>query len=180
MKTYSRRSILPLALGLALLPLAPHGAAAAMSETPFRAGIAEIVSTVSCPPGTDPALTCGTIEGLGIATHLGLFTERGTSAVNLTTVPSTGSAAVTSQVTFIAANGDTLTVSVPGVGTFTSPTGGTLRLTYTVVSGTGRFAGATGSGSFSGRFKVISGGFYVTAEYAGTLTLAAGQDGQDR
>ena len=51
----------------------------------------------------------------------------------------------TGAATFTAANGDTLTATVAGQATRTSPTTLSVVEVYTVTGGTGRFADATGS-----------------------------------
>ena len=51
----------------------------------------------------------------------------------------------TGAATFTAANGDTLTATVAGQATRTSPTTLSVVEVYTITGGTGRFADATGS-----------------------------------
>lgn len=77
--------------------------------------------------------------GTGNATYLGRYTEHVTLQVNVTTRSSTGTA------TFTAANGDTLTASVVGQATPTTPGMISVVEVYTITGGTGRFAHTTGT-----------------------------------
>jgi len=107
---------------------------AVAAETPFK--------------GTVSAVETGRVEfptrfldreGTGTATYLGRYTEHITMEINIPTLSSTGAA------TFTAANGDTLTATVAGQATRTSPTTLSIVEVYTITGGTGRFADATGS-----------------------------------
>jgi hypothetical protein len=107
---------------------------AVAAETPFK--------------GTVNAVETGRVEfptrflereGTGTATYLGRYTEHITMEINLPTLSSTGAG------TFTAANGDTLTATVAGQATRTSPTTLSIVEVYTITGGTGRFADATGS-----------------------------------
>ena len=107
---------------------------AVAAETPFK--------------GTVNAVETGTVEfptrfldreGTGTATYLGRYTEHITMVIDIPTMSSTGAA------TFTAANGDTLTATVAGQATRTSPTTLSIVEIYTITGGTGRFADATGS-----------------------------------
>jgi hypothetical protein len=86
-----------------------------------------------------PTLTVtGTAQGT--ATQLGRFTATSHEVVNMLTSTGTGT------FVFTAANGDQLTTTVAGgeVG-FTPPNVSTVEEVGTIVGGTGRFAGATGT-----------------------------------
>ena len=74
-------------------------------------------------------------EGKGQATHLGKFSVTGNTNIQLFTGTVTGTS------TFTAANGDMLFVTMTGTGI--DPTHGSG--VFTIVGGTGRYAGATGS-----------------------------------
>jgi hypothetical protein len=77
--------------------------------------------------------------GSGIATHLGRFTVNYEHVVDLPTLAGTGTAQ------FIAANGDRLFTEVTGQANPTEdPDVAYIEETYTILGGTGRFAGATG------------------------------------
>ena len=107
---------------------------AVSAETPFKGTVNAVeTGTVAFP------IRSITREGTGTATYLGRYTEHITMDINLLFMSSTGTA------TFTAANGDTLTATVAGQATRTSPTTLSIVENYTVTSGTGRFADATGS-----------------------------------
>jgi hypothetical protein len=108
---------------------------AGAAETPFK-GTVNAVETVEVVFTTLSV----TRDGTGTATYLGKFTEHITLQVNIPTSHATGVA------TFTAANGDTLTATVDGLGTPTT-TPGVVSIVevYTITGGTGRFADATGS-----------------------------------
>jgi len=80
-----------------------------------------------------------TRKGTGTATYLGRYTEHITLDIKLLFMSSTGAA------TFTAANGDTLTATVAGQATRTSPTTLSIVEVYTITGGAGRFADATGA-----------------------------------
>lgn len=86
-----------------------------------------------------------TSQGTIIATQLGLGTTRSISeTVNL----ATGEGVAVHQ--FTAANGDTLTLSFHLIAIPTSATQFQVTGVWEVSAGTGRFAGASGSGSYHG------------------------------
>ena len=80
-----------------------------------------------------------TREGGGNATYLGKYTSHLTAQINVMTRHSTGVA------TFTAANGDTLTATLDGQATPTTPGMLSVVEVYTITGGTGRFADATGT-----------------------------------
>jgi hypothetical protein len=134
MASTSRRGLLPL---LALLPLAVAGigansaSAAAAPAVPFKADVSGSVSL-----GTGAF----TLAGQGKASHLGMTGYTGSGVF-------TGPLSDTLTETLTAANGDTLTILCQQV--LEDLGNGMLRGAdeWTVIGGTGRFAGATGSGS---------------------------------
>ena len=81
------------------------------------------------------------VSGAGVATQLGQFAVSIPHEVNVVTRIATGT------YTFVAANGDTLTLRCDQVATPKTP--GVLHGVdkWRVISGTGRFADATGSGT---------------------------------
>ena len=106
---------------------------AVAAETPFKGTVDAVeTGTVEFP------IRSITREGTGTATYLGRYTELITMEINLLTMSSTGAA------TFTAANGDSLTATVAGQATRTSPTTLSIVEVYTITGGTGRFADATG------------------------------------
>jgi hypothetical protein len=74
-----------------------------------------------------------------------------TLQVNVLTGSSTGAA------TFTAANGDTLTASITGQSTPTSPGVLSILEVYTITGGTGRFAGATGTFTLESTLNLATG-----------------------
>jgi hypothetical protein len=72
---------------------------------------------------------------------------------------------------FRAANGDTITAVQNGSACFTTPTTVSATATYTVTGGTGRFSGATGSGTSTANLTAVAPGVMVgPATYAGVLS----------
>ena len=139
----------PLFVGLVAaftLSLASGAVSAVAAQTPFK--------------GTVNAVETGTTvfptrfldrEGTGTATYLGRYTERVTMVINLPTMSSTGAAR------FTAANGDVLLATVAGQATRTSPTTLSIVEVYTITSGTGRFADATGSFTLNSTVDQVTG-----------------------
>jgi hypothetical protein len=107
---------------------------AAKHEVPFH-GTIETVEN----PSTGFPIVHKTLEGVGQATLLGRFTMIMQGTINLLTRTGSGSAE------FVAADGSRIQTNVAGAAT---PTGipNQLRIVevFTVVTGTGRFAGVTG------------------------------------
>jgi hypothetical protein len=86
-----------------------------------------------------------TSQGAGLATHLGVISTRSVSeTVNL----ATGEGIAVHE--FTAANGDVLRVSFHFLAIPTSPTHFDVNGVWEITSGTGRFEGATGAGSYKG------------------------------
>ena len=145
----------PLLVGLVLavaVSLASVAVAVA-AETPFK-------GTVNAVETSQLVFPIASIDrqGTGTATHLGKFTEHLTGQVNVLTGSATGTA------TFTAANGDTLTASVSGQATETSPGVASIVEVYTITGGTGRFAGA--AGTFTGEITLN----LATGVSSGTLS----------
>jgi len=137
----SRIMCLALSLvAMAALPLRSQ-AAQADKQVPFSAAF----TTVFVSDGNPPIAQI-TVLGEGQVTPLGKATAATTNQlVNLNTGESTAT------YTYAAANGDTVVVEEKFLSTF-NPTSGRVTFdgTYVVTGGTGRFAGATGSGTLSG------------------------------
>jgi hypothetical protein len=120
--------------------LATLFATSSSAARPFRASFTtEFSSTAAFP------LVHVTVTGEGQALHMGR-TEASTTnqVVNLIT------GAGTATYTLTAANGDTLVVDMTVSTQFPSPTQITFAGSFSVTGGTGRFTGATGSGSIEG------------------------------
>jgi hypothetical protein len=118
-----------------LAALALSGPATAGEQVPFKGRSSGVVTVVGFDPVAGIAFT--RVEGEGVATHLGRFTLTAvaTVAVNLPGGPAAGSWTLT------AANGDQLFATFVAFGI--DPTHGIGD--FTIVGGTGRFQGATGS-----------------------------------
>ena len=114
--------------------LASVAVSATAAETPFKGSVNAVETGTTVGPTRFLVR-----DGGGTATHLGKYTEHITMQINLPTRHSMGAA------TFTAANGDTLTATVEGQATPTSPGELSIVEVYTITGGTGRFAGATGT-----------------------------------
>ena len=117
-----------------LAALALSGPAmAAGNQVPFKGRSSGVVTTV----GFDPVagIEYVHVEGQGQATHLGRFTVSGDVAIDVATGIPQGTWTLT------AANGDMLFLEMTGYGIDPAHGAGT----FTIVSGTGRFQGASGS-----------------------------------
>jgi hypothetical protein len=108
------------------------------------------------------ALTIG-FEGVGIATHLGRMDGTGSNC--------TGFDLATEAVpiwdglaTFVAADGSSITMTYDGAQDAPVDGRAAASSTFTVISGTGRFVGATGSWTSSG---VID---FATGEFRGSFS----------
>lgn len=119
-------------------PTSPASASLARGQggksLPFRGTIATADRSQIAPPNL---LLSGTAEGT--ATHLGRFTATFEAVAPL------GQGTATGSYVFTAANGDRVTATFIGSAAPVQP--GVERFTeeLTIVSGTGRFAGATGT-----------------------------------
>jgi hypothetical protein len=159
--THPRRLLILAALfGLAVLLPARASAAALV---PFQATVDEQYTVTLCGPST----ICIQAVGSGEATQLGQMTED--SQVMADTNPAdshNGCGPETRTTVLTAANGDTLTMSATGYGC-----NGTAQDSYVVTGGTGRFAGATGSGTDSVVFTLTGpGGGTAVTTYSGDLS----------
>lgn len=142
--------------GSLLATLTVSGATLAGHSRPmtghFTVGVVPVEQR--CGPN---ALTIG-FEGAGIATHLGLMTGTGSNCTEFGLA--TGSVAVWDGIaTYVAADGSSITLTYEGVQE--APVNGAAQTvtTNTVVSGTGRFAGAEGSWEGTGVIDFTTGRF---------------------
>ena len=148
MRTVRRIVMTVVAVALAMVAVPLHTSAA--SSVPFHATLTEAVMSEGDCPAPQTQLHCVYVTGTGQATHLGAITEKAVIVVDFSTLnPATGCADEIRTSTLTAANNDQITLQGPSVAVrnclpFASPTWEDL---WTVVSGTGRFAGATGSGT---------------------------------
>ena len=153
-------TILPLLTALALSAMT----ASASENLPFRLGDE---GTITFTSPSVPAPTAGT----GNATHLGNITSNGILTVvgEASCIGNEVGFSAEMQDTFTAANGDKVTTEITmqlcpiapgiyhGVGT------------YVVTGGTGRFAGATGSGVFDGTGNFSTG--TIICALNGTISI---------
>jgi hypothetical protein len=132
-------SFLALALTVAFLSGAPAFAAVNGTDRPLNgsgSGTGVLTLTGGVPTGS-------TIDGTTIQSHLGLSAFH---TVNVITGPTTAD----TTTTYVLPNGDTVTFSGTSTTVFTGPTTFTFTAPFTVTGGTGRFAGASGSGTVTG------------------------------
>ena len=123
------------------VPTSPGNAALAPAQSrsatqlPLRGSFTAADQSVIVPPSL---LVQGTGEGM--STHLGRFTMTFSAVADLATPTATGT------FTFTAANGDQLRATFVGNAAETvEPAVVSFTETFTIVSGTGRFVGATGT-----------------------------------
>jgi hypothetical protein len=154
MKNFTISSALALVLVIAMAASVSAG-----NQRPMKGGytIAVVPVEQRCGPN---ALTIG-FEGVGIATHLGRMDGTGSNCTsfNLATeaVPVWNGLA-----TFVAADGSSVSATYEGAQD--APVDGTAGVVsiFSVVSGTGRFEGATGSWTSSGVLDFTTGSFRGT------------------
>src|SRR5262245_30255070 len=152
-----RSSQLVLVAFLSLLPATNR----AHSDAPFRAVVhTEIAAVRECGLGC----VVLAISGTGNATHMGRLRISGPSQIDFTSFLQSGVSTLT------AANGDTLIISF--TGTFTpegpDPAGPvSFEGSWTVMSGTGRFEAASGTGAYSGGAAGSSGILILTGRLDG-------------
>ena len=139
--TVTSRIDLWASLALALIAFAFAPAAQTGQQVPFRATWgADITISPLAPP-----LVAVSGLGAGQALHLGAMTAQSIAEiVNLDT------GAGVAAYRFIAANGDEVFVDFAFTAIPTSPIVFSIQGVWQVVGGTGRFDGATGSGSYVG------------------------------
>jgi len=159
--------VLAVLLTATALVLRPSHTSAA-SLVPFQASVSETYTIARCGQWS----ACITAVGTGHATHLGEISENSDIVVDINPADQQNGCAPETRTTMLtAANGDTLTMS----GTGLTGCGGSNEAndTYVVTSGTGRFQGASGSGSDTNIHTQTgpAGGVAVTT-YEGDLTSA--------
>ena len=109
----------------------------------------------------NPALLLFVDSGTGHCEHLGNTTWSSTYCVDPVTWNGSGIGVTT------AANGDEVRFQIALRFIWSSPSGGTWSEADTALGGTGRFVGATGSGTSNGTFTMTSA---TTAVWEGTST----------
>ena len=152
-----------LLLGLQVQPLL------AGDQVPFRATFSTVSESVFVPPSSFAV----TVIGEGKALHMGK-----TSSFTIGTITPTGQTTATgaSTATVTAANGDQIVFENTFAGGFVGDAF-VFEGSYTVLRGTGRFAGVTGSGRMVG-FSRTFGPAVGTGEfnYLGTISSPGSAD----
>jgi hypothetical protein len=141
------RMLLALAILLVLLMAGSVPAAADGPQVPFRT-IIMVQPTYAGPLLDENNNVVGfrlSVEGYGDVMHLGASTWHADMWVNATTAPNTLGA----DMTFTAANGDTLTGSYLGEGQVVEVYNHCWA-DFVITGGTGRFANVTGGGKLEG------------------------------
>jgi hypothetical protein len=133
----------------------PAQKSVASGQLPFRGSFTLATSgTLDCPPTCPPTTLRVAGTGEGTAIQLGRFSMQSLDVVDLATARSTGT------LDFTAANGDRLfTTTVGREDQFVPPNISHVSFVATIVGGTGRFVGASGS---------------FTARHVGAIDFAAG------
>ena len=140
-----------------LLAQAPPARPHQNPSVPFKANITAVA--VGSP--------CGTYTATGTAAHMGAITEFGSYCIVGVLGP--GVFQLAGEGTQVAANGDTLTFTFEEVVDLSgSPLTGSA--TFNITGGTGRFAGATGGGTFASTGTVAGDTFDLGIEYTGTIS----------
>jgi hypothetical protein len=153
------KTVLYLQMTALLLTAALAGPAAAAKGVPFHGTIQGVeIADVQFPK----LFVEG--SGSGRATHLGRFTMTYELEVDLLTHETFGSSV------FTAANGDSLTTDITGLGTPTeNPDVHSIVEVHTITGGTGRFAGATGSFIRTYFLNVFTG--VTSGSFDGTIVI---------
>ena len=153
------KTILYLQMTALCLTAAFAGRAAAEEQSPLKGSIQGVeIADVQFPK----LFVDG--SGSGKATHLGRFTVTYELEVDLLTHETFGSSL------FTAANGDSLSTDITGLGTPTAnPDVVSVVEAHTITGGTGRFAGATGSFIRTYLLNLVTG--VTSGSFDGTIVL---------
>ena len=172
----SRRTALGLVALAALLALAsPVRHADAGDQVPFQATLT-VVDTVNYDHHDGCPSICFSGTGAGTATHLGQITSTGNGVVvDATPSDPTHLVVTTSEVhTLTGANGDSITLAGTSVAIQDLETGAVVvpPWSYTITGGTGRHAGATGSGMTEGTLQLNAAGTELTGAFTFTGSIS--------
>jgi hypothetical protein len=142
---------------------------AAKNEKSVKGSIQAIETFITLLPPDVPFPTLFSEgSGSGRATHLGSFTVAYEFEINLDTYVGVGPAH------FVAANGDSIFTEVEGQGTAPTDDGVAYIVeTHTIVGGTGRFDGATGSFAIERVISVFTG--VTSGSLSGSIVLDKGK-----
>ena len=139
--------------------------ATAAPTTPFKS---DITAQASFAETSVPGVFNVTTSGVGHASHLGKVTLSTTETLDFVTTPET-LLVRDGRLVMIAANGDELHWAYEGTGSPPDEEGiSVLTGTFLITGGTGRFADATGSGTFHGTGNAVTGVAIVS--YRGSIT----------
>jgi hypothetical protein len=138
----------------------------AKEQVPFRGSLEGDVAVTPIDP---PLIVAVVISGTGNASHLGQF------AISIPHVVNRGTRTGAGVYQFTAANGDTVTADFTGESAPTD-TPGVLAIVEvaTITSGTGRFAGATGSFTVTRLYDTAAG--TTTGTFEGTISSPGSQN----
>ena len=162
------KRLVPVVLATASVLVLPAAPTLASAQVPFEAKLTQTATAAPCPQGAPASALCFAQTGTGTATHLGQMTKE--SFVVLTPVSAT-CVTFTENTVLRAANGDTLTAQQSGTSCFRTPTTVDAAGPYTITGGTGRFSGATGSGTATATLNVVAPGVLAgPAAYTGVLS----------
>ena len=152
---HSTRRTLSATAVSALVALAVPVAHAQKPAVPFKASLTTQETLGFDPVACPIAFLQGTTTGAGHASHMGSVTLHSTDCV----VQAAGQFTFTDgRLVLTAANGDQLNASYSGMLLpSATPAVYTLSGSFTVTGGTGRFDGATGSGSLQGSNNIVTG-----------------------
>jgi hypothetical protein len=158
-------------LALTALFLRPSHTSAA-TLVPFQASVSETFTIAKCGQWS----VCITAIGTGQATHLGNITEDSSIVADINPADQhNGCAPETRTTTLTAANGDTITMS--GTGLTRCPGSNEANDSYVVTGGTGRFQGASGSGTDNNIHTQTGPGVGVAlTTYSGNLSSVGSLD----
>jgi hypothetical protein len=143
----------------AIAALATAADARAGEQVPFKGSDR---GTFTITPTADPAVVFTQDVSFGVATHLGAYRLDAHEYVNLVTLEITGGA-----FTLTGANGDTISGTYVGTGALNGAVV-TYLVSGPVTSGTGRFAGASGTLTWSGFGDLVA--LTLADEISGTIS----------
>jgi len=133
--------VLVVLLAATALVLRPSSASAG-ELVPFHATVSETFTAAPCGQWS----ICIKTVGNGQATHLGEITENATVVIDINPADAKNGCAPETRITKLtAANGDTITMSGTGVTRCGAPN--SANDSFVVTGGTGRYQGASGSGT---------------------------------
>ena len=137
----------------------------AAAEVPFNGTLAGSFTATNDPP---PAINRD-LDAVGQATLLGDFTYSFPHSVDRSVVPAVG----VGFATFTAANGDQVFAYVTGEATLIAPGVLSVVESGTIIGGTGRFAGATGS--YDVERLIDTANLTTVGEFEGTISVPTGK-----